>query len=74
MFLQREDPLIAVIYEQMNSFLTKLASKFVPVAAIKAANGDFSSLNYREKEDQLQGEELECKCSLTSYLLLLLFF
>lgn len=56
MFLQREDPLIPVIYEQMNSFLIKLASKFLPVSAIKAVNGDFFSLAYREKDDQLSGE------------------
>ena len=43
-FLQREDPLIPIICEQMDSFLTKLASKFVPVCAITAANGDFSRM------------------------------
>ena len=58
MFLQREDPLIPVIFEQINSYLTKLASKFVPVAVIKAANGDFLSLKYKEKEDQHPGEDL----------------
>ena len=55
MFLQREDPLIPVLYDQMVSFLTKLAGKFLPVAAIRAAKGDFYTLKYREYEDQLQG-------------------
>lgn len=52
MFLQREDPLIPVLYDQMVSFLTKLAGKFLPVAAIREAEGDFYTIEY---EDQLHG-------------------
>ena len=37
-FLQREDPLIAVMAEQMISFLKKLLGKFVTITAIKAAS------------------------------------
>jgi hypothetical protein len=55
MFLQREHPLIPIVYDQMVSFLTKLAGKFLPVAAIRAAEGDFYTVNYKESEDQLQG-------------------
>ena len=55
-FLQREDPLISVMCEQMNSFLTKLASKFLPVSTIKAAKGDFSLLHYKEQKHQKQGD------------------
>ena len=55
MFLQREDPLIPVLHDQMVSFLTKLAGKFLPVATIRAAEGDFYTIKYRECEDQLQG-------------------
>ena len=55
LFLQREDPLIPIIYEQMNSFLTKLASKFLPISAIKAADGNFFTLKYKEREDQNPG-------------------
>ena len=54
-FLQREDPLIPVISDQIESFLTKLASKFVPVSAIKAASEDFTRLKYSEVSDQLPG-------------------
>ena len=54
-FLQREDPLVSVLSEQVESFLTKLASKFVPVAKIKAINNNFLNLQYKEKENQLQG-------------------
>ena len=54
-FLQREDPLIPIIYEQMVSFLTKLASKFVPVSNIKEATEDLSRLQYKGVENQLPG-------------------
>jgi hypothetical protein len=55
MFLQREDPIIPVVHEQITSFLQKLASKFLTVAAIKQANGDFSSLNFKEANFQHPG-------------------
>lgn len=47
--------MIPVIHDQMLSFLTKVASRFLPVSAIKAASGDFLSLKYKEKEDQNPG-------------------
>lgn len=53
-FLQREDPLIPGICEQIDSFLKKLASKFVPVDTIKAAGGNFTGLQYDVK-NQLPG-------------------
>ena len=37
MFLQREEPLIPLLYDQMVSFLTKLAGRFMPVSTIKEA-------------------------------------
>ena len=52
MFLQREDPLLPVLHQQMDSFQSKLASKFLPPSAIKAANRDFSTLNYMVRENQ----------------------
>ena len=55
MFLQREDPLIPMLCEQIQSFLTKLASKFLPVSVIKQANGDFHSLNFTDENNQLPG-------------------
>ena len=54
-FLQREDPLLPVFCEQMNSFLNKLASKFVTVAKMKAANKNFLDLQYKGKENQHPG-------------------
>ena len=54
-FLQREDPLIPVISEP---FLTKLASKFLPVSAIKAVTEDFTRLKYNEVIDQLPGRHI----------------
>ena len=47
LFLQREDSIIPVVYEQTTSFLQKLASKLLTVAAIKEANGDFSPLDFK---------------------------
>ena len=55
-FLQREDPLIPVISEQIGSLLTKLASKFISVSGIKAAGHDFAGLKYCETGDQLPGK------------------
>ena len=55
MFIQRKDPLIQVLYDQMVSFLTKVGWQFLPVAAIKEAEGNFRALKYKECEDQLQG-------------------
>ena len=52
MFLQREDPIIPVVYDQTTSFLQKLASKFHTVAAIKEANGDFSSFDFKKPKFQ----------------------
>lgn len=57
-FLQMEDPLIPVISEQIESFLTKLASKFLPVSAIKVVTEDFTRLKYNEVIDQLPGRHL----------------
>ena len=54
-FLQREDPLVLVMSDQMNAFLTKLASKFLPVSSIKAARQDFYELQYSNVSDQLPG-------------------
>ena len=42
--LQREDPLMPVISKQIESFMTKLASKFLLVYGIKAAGKDFTGL------------------------------
>ena len=49
----------------MATFLTKLAGKFLPVAKIKQANGDFSRFQYDKKDDQLSGIILWCKCVIT---------
>ena len=59
-FLQREDPLIPVIYDQMLSFLKKLASKFVKVSTLKDAfkDGDMQAFPYTDKEKQLSGMQV----------------
>ena len=55
-FLQREDPLIPVIHEQMVSFMQKLASKFVKVAALKTEGHELlHELRYKDRDNQLSG-------------------
>lgn len=54
-FLQREDPLIPVISDQINSFLRKIASKFLTVDNIKATNEDFTRLEFDSVDHQLSG-------------------
>jgi hypothetical protein len=58
MFLQREDPIIPVVYEQTTSFLQNLAGKFLTVAAIKEAKGDFSTLDFKDPKFQHPGKIL----------------
>lgn len=53
-FLQSEYPLVPILCAQMESFLTKLAGKFLKVSAIKAANREFFALQYKKRENQLQ--------------------
>ena len=55
-FLQREDPLLPILLEQMKTFLNKLASKFLLPCTIKAAKRDFSTLKYMEDDHQHPGK------------------
>ena len=57
-FLQREDPLIPVVSEQMGSFLKKLFGKFVTISAVRDA-ADITSVQY-SRENQLPGTYI-CK-------------
>ena len=49
MFLPREGSLILKIFERMESFLTKLAGKFLPVSITKVAKGDYYAFKYKER-------------------------
>ena len=55
-FLQREDPLIPVLHSEVNSFLKKLFSRFIKVAAIQAVKADIVSIDYENDENQLPGK------------------
>ena len=55
MFLQKEDSLIPVIHDQMTSFLTKLASKFIEVSSIHECQQDYSKLKFSSVDSQLAG-------------------
>ena len=43
-FLQREDPIIPVLYDQMLCFLKNLIGKFVTISAIKRAASDLTQV------------------------------
>ena len=61
MFLQREDPLIPVLHNEINAFLKKLFSRFIKVAAIQDVNEDIVSIDYGCEESQLPGKGLTMK-------------
>ncbi|XP_041470149.1 uncharacterized protein LOC121419757 [Lytechinus variegatus] len=58
LFLQREYPVIPLVYAQMQSFLQKLASRFVRVQTIREANRDFINLTFRDLNVQLSDDNL----------------
>lgn len=55
-FLQREDPLICVLLNEMKSFLKKLFGRFVKVNTIKSATEDITSVTYDNPHNQLPGK------------------
>ncbi|XP_071501886.1 uncharacterized protein [Diadema antillarum] len=57
-FLEREDPVIPIVHAQMQSFLQKLASKFVRVQTIKEAKGDFMNMHYKALDVQVPDNSL----------------
>ena len=57
MFLQREDPIIPVVLDQLLSFVKNLLAKFVNVVAIRNAGSDVTSIQYG-REMQLNGQYL----------------
>ena len=57
-FLQSEDPIIPVIWNQSNSFIKKLVGKFVRVDCIRRAASDITTIDYRS-ENQLTGKNID---------------
>ena len=55
-FLQREDPIIFVVLDQMRSFFKKLLGKFVKVTVIKAAERDLTTVMFEDPENQLSSK------------------
>ena len=45
-FLQRKEPIISLVDQQIQSFLTKLAGKFLTIHTIKAAKSDLTKLKF----------------------------
>lgn len=61
-FLEREDPLIAIVAEQMISFLKKLLGKFITITAIKAAS-NIVDMDY-SRDKQLPGTYTQVRIAL----------
>ena len=55
-FLQREDPLIPVMFSQCVNFMKKLLGKFVTISAIKNAP-NICSIDYMKKENLLPSKQ-----------------
>ena len=53
-FMQREDPIICILWHQMNTFMMKLFGRFVQVTAIKTAP-DVCHIQYSKDANQLPG-------------------
>ncbi|XP_033110417.1 uncharacterized protein LOC117111577 [Anneissia japonica] len=64
-FLQREDPIIGLITQQIESFLKKLAGKFVSIQAIQASKPDITNLEY-DIAHQLSGNSNYCTMTICS--------
>ncbi len=54
MFLQREDPIIPVVLDQLHKFVKNLLAKFVNVAVIRNSGSDPSSVQY-DRASQVDG-------------------
>lgn len=55
--LQREDPLIHVLYTQMMKFLIGILSRFVSPITIRDAGNDVTKINFTEPSNQLEHEK-----------------
>lgn len=53
--LQREDPIIYMLSDEINHFFKKLLGKFVSVPAIKGASS-ISQVDYHNKAQRLPGK------------------
>lgn len=58
LFLQREDPCIHLVFDQMQAFLKKLLEKFIRVGVIRGASKNLSAIAYTERENQLDNGSL----------------
>lgn len=58
LFLQREDPCIYHVHNEIEIFLKKLLGKFVCINAIKDADGDLTAVDYTNVEKQLPDNSL----------------
>ena len=57
-FLQREDPIISLVAQQIQSFLLKLVGKFLSAVVIRAAKSDLPTIGYADASNQLSDGEI----------------
>ena len=57
LFLQREDPCIFGVYNQLRNFVKKLLSKFVSIQYIRETE-DIKDVEYTKRENQLEDRQL----------------
>ena len=55
LFIQRENPLVSRVYDQINEFLTRLACKFLAVAPVKAEGSKVANIDYVNAENHIPG-------------------
>ena len=57
-FLQREDPIISLVAQQIQSFLLKLVGKFLSAVVFRAAKSDLPTIGYADASNQLSDGEI----------------
>ena len=56
-FLQREDPIIYAVHDQLHGFIKNLLGKFIPATTIKdALSSDIACIEYANRDKQVPGK------------------
>lgn len=67
-FMQREDPIIYAIHDQLHSFIKNLLGKFLPATTIKEALASgITCIEYASREKQIPGEFCYCTNSIVLF-------
>ena len=58
MLLQRDDPLIFLLYAEMRAFLKNVLSRFIQVQSIVDAGDDITKVKYKDPSCQMSDDKL----------------